>query len=197
MKREIREQRLHDLVQRYVTSVTGGGSTEPSNKSIELIAHSPESPIALALVSRLDELAGAGVTVRAIFASTAADAALAPWLAGADWVRLVRDPRLMEVHEQLVLGGSCCWSGDAMRRGATKTDLFESLNEGSQEAASLGRKAFGKLSAFATVVRPRRVTASLNALPQDRHSPSLPAATTVLPAAVDAMAEDKPFITRH
>ena len=197
MKREIREQRLHDLVQRYVTSVTSSASSGTSNGSIELIAHSPESPVAIALAARLGDLATVGVTIRAIFASNASDVALAPWLAGADWVRLVRDPRLMEVHEQLVLGHFCCWSGDAMRRGATKTDLFESLNEGSEEAATLGRKAFDKLAVFATVVRPRRVTASLNALPQDRPALAAQAGNAVPPAPVEAGAEDSPFITRH
>lgn len=199
MKRELKEQRLHDLVERYIAQLAGAG--QPAHeRSIELIAYSPESPIALALAARLADLAAAGVTVRAIFANVSVEPLLASWLAQAGWVRLARDKRLMEAHEQLVLGASRCWSGDAMRRGATKSDLFESLNEGSPEAARLGRQAFEKIAGFATVIRPRRVTASLNAYPQDRAAPAQAAVANVVPAPQAEAAfgaEARPLVTRH
>lgn len=197
MKREVREQRLHDLIERYIAHLAIGEHASATTTSVELIAFSPESPIALALVARLGDLAAAGVTVRAIFAHTMPEPLMAPWLAQAGWVRWARDKRLMEAHEQLVMGSARCWSGDAMRRGATRTDLFESLNEGSLEAARLGRQAFEKLAAFATVIRPRRVTASLNAVPQDRAAPVPAAMGNVVPALADFSLEARPLITRH
>ena len=40
-------------------------------------------------------------------------------------VRWARNPRLMEAHEQLVLGPETCWIGDSMRREPTKCDAYE------------------------------------------------------------------------
>ena len=113
---------------------------------------------------------------------TEAEQAIARWLAKAEFVRWARDPRLLEAHEQLVLGRTRCWSGDAMRRGATKTDLFESLNEGLVEAANIGRLAFERLALRTVVIRPRRVTASLNAQPQDRSNVKPVSMDSILPA---------------
>jgi hypothetical protein len=196
MKREVKEQRLHDLVERYIAYLAAGKDIAPADRTIELIAHSPESPIAMAISARLPELNAAGVTVRAIFASTMPEASMATWLAQASWVQWARDKRLLEIHEQLILGATRCWTGDAMRRGATKTDLFESLNEGSAELARLGRQAFDKLTVFASVIRPRRVTASLNAAPRDYVPASTAPFDAVLPTP-DFALEPRPLVTRH
>ncbi|MEQ1714382.1 MAG: hypothetical protein ABL907_00120, partial [Hyphomicrobium sp.] len=163
MKREVREQRLHDLVERFLAHLTLSEAPCATERSLELIAHSPESPIAQAVAGHLPRLKVARVEVRAIFAFTDPEPLMARWLSDADWVRWAKDVRLLEAHEQLVLGNARCWTGDAMRRGSTKTDLFESLNEGCNEAAALGRTSFRQLARFANIIRPRRVTASLNA----------------------------------
>ena len=199
MKREVREQRLHDLVERYVAHVAHlghPGGTATADLAIEIIAHSPESPVAVAVAARLPDLRAAGVTVRAIFGVPSPDALLATWMADAGWVRWARDKRLMEAHEQLVLGSSRCWSGDAMRRGSTKTDLFESLNEGCGETANLGRQAFEKLAPLTSVIRPRRVTASLSAMPADRPAQQLVPVEGVVPT-MELPFVDSPPVTRH
>ena len=196
MKREVREQRLHDLVERYIAHLAQAQDSCPVERSLELIAHSPESPIAEAVAGRLSDLKTAGVDVRAIFASVDPEPAIARWMAGASFVRWARDPRLLEAHEQLVMGSTRCWSGDAMRRGATKTDLFESLNEGLSEAAKLGRQAFERLALRAVVIRPRRVTASLNAQPQDRSNVKPVSLELILPAP-DFVIGLPTLFTRH
>ena len=187
MKREVREQRLHDLVERYLAHLAQNRDSCPIERSLEIIAHSPESPIAEAVAARLSDLTAAGVTIRAIFASIEAEQPLTRWLAEAKFVRWARDIRLLEAHEQLVLGRTRCWSGDAMRRGATKTDLFESLNEGHVEGAALGRQAFDKLALRTATIRPRRVTAYLNALPQDR--------SNIKPVSMDSLLPTPDFFT--
>lgn len=187
MKREVREQRLHDLVERYLAHLAQNRDSCPIERSLEIIAHSPESPIAEAVAARLSDLTAAGVTIRAIFASIEAEQPLTRWLAEAKFVRWARDIRLLEAHEQLVLGRTRCWSGDAMRRGATKTDLFESLNEGHAEGAALGRQAFDKLALRTATIRPRRVTAYLNALPQDR--------SNIKPVSMDSLLPTPDFFT--
>lgn len=196
MKREIREQRLHDIVERYIAHLTRHAPVSTVERAVDLIAYSPESPVALAVAARLGELQHAGATIRAIFTNTMPEPLLAEWLAKAGWVRALRDKRLLEAHEQLILGETRCWSGDAMRRGATKTDLFESLNEGSREMAAMGRRAFDKLTPFASIIRPRRVTASLNAIPQDRVLPAPTVMGNVVPAP-DLDLASGPFFTRH
>ena len=196
MKREVREQRLHDLVERYIAHLAQNRECCPVEHSLELIAHSPESPIASAVAARLGDLKAAGVTIRVIFASVEPEQAVTRWLAEAGFVRWARDVRLLEAHEQLVLGRTRCWSGDAMRRGATKTDLFESLNEGYPEAASLGRTAFARLVPLTAVIRPRRVTASLNAFPQDRSNVKPVSIDSILPAS-DFVMGLPTLVTRH
>jgi hypothetical protein len=57
-------------------------------------------------------------------------------------VRWARDPRLIEAHEQLVLGAQTCWIGDSMRRDPTKCDAFESYVEGCGEAAGCALVSF-------------------------------------------------------
>jgi hypothetical protein len=44
-------------------------------------------------------------------------------------VRQVRNPRLIEAHEQLVLGTYACWTGDTMRRDPATCDAYESFVE--------------------------------------------------------------------
>lgn len=198
MKREVREQRLHDLVERYLVHVGAPAAcgVATNDLAVEIIAHSPQSPIALAVAARLPQLRAAGVTIRAIFGVPSPDPLLADWLAHAGWVRWARDKRLMEAHEQLVLGTSRCWSGDAMRRGGTKTDLFESLNEGCVESAATSRRAFEKLAPRASVIRSRRVTASLCAMPADRPTQDLVAVEGVVPT-MDLPLGVSPPATRH
>lgn len=196
MKREVREQRLHDLIERYIAHLTRGNAHDTTELSVDIIAHSPESPIALAVSARMTDLKAAGVTLRAIFALTDPEPAMARWLSEAAWVRWARDGRLMEAHEQLVLGATRCWSGDAMRRGSTKTDLFESLNEGHRQAAMMGRQAFERLAPLTTIIRPRRVTASLNALPSDRPNVQPVALDGMLPTG-DLIVALPTLVTRH
>jgi hypothetical protein len=60
-------------------------------------------------------------------------------------VRCARHPRLIEAHEQLVLGPQACWIGDSMRRDPTKCDAFESYVEGCGEAAGCALVSFERL----------------------------------------------------
>ena len=196
MKREVREQRLHDLVERYIAQLAQSKEHSATELSVDIIAHSPDSPIAVAVAARLAELKSAGVILRAIFASIEPEPSLARWLSESAWVRWARDVRLLEAHEQLVLGNARCWSGDAMRRGSTKTDLFESLNEGHPQAALMGRQAFDRLAPLTAIIRPRRVTASLNAMPSDRSNVQPVSFDTILPTG-DLVIALPTQITRH
>ena len=60
-------------------------------------------------------------------------------------VRWAKHPRLIEAHEQLVLGPETCWIGDCMRRDPAKCDAYESYVEGCGEAAGCAAVSFERL----------------------------------------------------
>ena len=54
-------------------------------------------------------------------------------------VRWARKPRLIEAHEQLVLGPQTCWIGDSMRREPAKCDAYETYIDDCAETAGIRR----------------------------------------------------------
>lgn len=68
-------------------------------------------------------------------------------------VRWARRPRLVEAHEQLVLGPTVCWIGDCMRRDPAKCDAFETYVEGCGEAAGCAAVSFERLWIVSEPVR--------------------------------------------
>jgi hypothetical protein len=66
--------------------------------------------------------------------------------AGLEWeVRVARNPRLIEAHEQLVLGARACWTGDTMRRDPATCDAYESFVADGPELAAAARLTFERL----------------------------------------------------
>ena len=57
-------------------------------------------------------------------------------------IRWAKNPRMLDAHEQLVIGPNSTWMGDCMRRDPTKRDAFQSFNVDCPEAA--GRRLFGR-----------------------------------------------------
>src|SRR5262249_61455436 len=96
----------------------------------------------------LDKAIGAaGGTVRLILAQVddEGQGAAGNVLSCKHAIRGARHPRLIEAHEQLVLGPSTCWIGDAMRRDPAKCDAFENYVEGCGEAAGCASVSFERL----------------------------------------------------
>src|SRR5690606_33871630 len=60
-------------------------------------------------------------------------------------VRIVRDPRLRDAHEQLIVGGASVWFGDSLRRDIHRRDLFEQFLADVPEAARAAAHAFEQL----------------------------------------------------
>ncbi len=118
-----------------------------AGREFSLIARSSESPIAQALVRVASEVASAGVRVRVIFATITGDA----WteigcnIPFSRDVRWARNPRLIDAHEQLVLGPATCWIGDCMRRDPTKRDAFEQSKANCRSTAMLAATSFDRL----------------------------------------------------
>ena len=59
--------------------------------------------------------------------------------------RLTRDPRLIEAHEQLVLGQRACWTGDSMRRDPAASDAYESFIDDCAKLAAAAHATFERL----------------------------------------------------
>lgn len=97
-----------------------------------IIAQSPASPLARAIVEASAQFLAARVGVRAIFARLDHAEALKPFLDERLWLtaplafgthlRWAKNPCLLDAHEQLTLGNHMCWSGDPMRREPGKVN---------------------------------------------------------------------------
>jgi hypothetical protein len=147
---EAREQRLiaftTDGINRFSEAGEFAGSA-----TILAIARSIDSPAARALVALRPVLADHRVSLRLVIAED--DALLEPFIAdntdGATRqlfdVRIVRDPRLRDAHEQLIVGRSSVWFGDSLRRDIHRRDLFEQFLANAPEAARAATHAFEQL----------------------------------------------------
>src|SRR5262245_51290295 len=162
-----KEQKLREfIIQHIATTNDLGGAGRFSQ--IQVVARSMDSPVVKAIAGLAREIAAAGVAVRMILAHADHDTFADPWsdagqAVGFDHeVRWARHPRLIEAHEQLVLGAQTCWIGDSMRRDPTKCDAFESYVEGCGEAAGCALVSFERLwvASEPLLTRGRRSTAA-------------------------------------
>jgi hypothetical protein len=153
-RREEKELRLAAFVARGLKSMapTPGGlaAPQPAHGAIVSIARSIQSPVVKSIVARAREITAAGSMVRLILAKTdglaLSDALAAERAAGlACEVRLARNPRLIEAHEQLTIGARVCWTGDTMRRDPATCDAYESFVEDCPEIAAAAAAMFERL----------------------------------------------------
>lgn len=119
-----------------------------------LIARSPASPVARALMAAANELTSLHISLEVAFAR------LEPAELMSEWVSLSRTedgrhptvllrwaarPPLLEAHEQLVLGLNMSWTGDCMRREPETRDAYELYDTFHAEAATRSTQSFRAL----------------------------------------------------
>jgi hypothetical protein len=142
-------------------------------RAILLIARSPHSPVLKSIAALAREIAAARCSVRAILAKPErgglADAFIVVQAAGLECeVRLARNPRLIEAHEQLVLGERACWTGDTMRRDPATCDAYETFVEDCPQTAAGARLTFERLwQDGEPLPQPAPLAAAALAAPQD------------------------------
>ncbi len=119
-------------------------------EAIAAIARSVHSPVVRSIAARAQEIAAAGGTVRVILARPdglgacdGLDGVCAAALACE--VRLARNPRLLEMHEQLTIGARITWTGDSMRRDPAICDAYESFVEDCPQIAAAASATFERL----------------------------------------------------
>jgi hypothetical protein len=155
-RRGDKEARLGAFIDKGVRDLAGPAQGDglkparPADRPILVIARSAQSPVVKAVAALARGIAAAGCVARLILAkgdgAGLSDTFIAAQAAGLDFeVRVVRDPRLIEAHEQLVLGTRTCWTGDSMRRDPATCDAYESFVEDAPELAAAARLTFERL----------------------------------------------------
>ena len=137
-----REQQIARFIRQYLDMAAHDGP-----QSVLLVARSGASPVARALKDAAVEIASRGIAVRMIVASEERVQDFWPPTAGrhAREMRIARNPRLLDAHEQLVLGQRATWFGDSLRRDPLKRDAFESFTADDAAAAGRARSTFERL----------------------------------------------------
>ena len=153
------------MMTRFAARAMSGSDAAPT---ITMILRSAASLPVQALLQTCDDLARAGVSARVVLAKIEPDAELKqlyaclcqlrPLRSARELLRWAHNPRLLDAHEQVTLGASMCWSGDAMRRDADKRNALALFDENAPETAQLGRLSFELLWLASIDVPQRRLS---------------------------------------
>lgn len=150
VRREEKEGRLKEFIVQHLAAPNGDDDIHGSRRFL-MVARSVESPVAKATAALSSDIAASGYAVRLILAQVDQDTFPQGWnptggaIAFDHEIRWAKNPRLIEAHEQLVLGPQTCWIGDCMRREPSKCDAYESYVEGCGEAAGCATVSFERL----------------------------------------------------
>ena len=186
VRREDKQSRLNAFIAQHLeTSVQGAGRWL-------LVARSPLSPVVLALASLAGEIERAGIKIDAILADptpAAAETFASDTIGFAEEIRIARNARLLDAHEQLYLDRTTSWVGDCLRRDPTQRDAYECHATNCAERARWTKLSFERLwRASEPVVPPASPAAVADA------DPAIESAITA--AATDA-ASSALAATRH
>lgn len=150
VKREDKDDKLSQLLLHHLEMTGGSPAPDPKAATCLLVARSAESPVARKVLSLGAEARLKGFFVRAIFAflGTAETVQIAEACRASGWalqLRWARDLRLLEAHEQLVLGPATSWIGDSMRRDPLSRDACELYAPDCPDAAERAGLFFERL----------------------------------------------------
>lgn len=160
VKREDKEGRVTAFILEFLQSAA------PADGACLLIARAVTSPVFRA-VAAMAESGQLKAPVRLILSSIeAGDAGGVPAAAQfAETVRLTRNSRLLDAHEQLVLGPHTAWIGDCMRREPEKRDAWECYAAACSETARRAAVSFERLWQMCEPLKQQAAAAS-EALPE-------------------------------
>ena len=146
-RHEEKEHKLQEFICQHLHGLEHAANAHPANHLL-IIARSLASPIVKAVAGLTHEIAACGRSARMILAHIDGEPQPEDWgraITFSHEIRWARHPRLIEAHEQLVLGPQTCWIGDCMRRDPAKCDAYESYVEGCGEAAGCAAVSFERL----------------------------------------------------
>ena len=145
---EDKESKLKSFIAQFLNEARPVGSPT-DNTVLLLVVRSLESPAAKAVAAlaadgTLDLPVRAIVSVGTKAEIGSASEGTSAFFAG-QTMRLARDPRLLDAHEQIVLGPATSWVGDCMRRDPMKRDAYECFAADCSETARWARISFERL----------------------------------------------------
>jgi len=146
-RHEEKEQKLQEFIFQHLAGAQHGGDASHATHLL-IIARSLESPLVKAVAGLTNEITAAGLSARIILAQVDREPLPEEWgraITFSHEIRWAKHPRLIEAHEQLVLGPETCWIGDCMRRDPAKCDAYESYVEDCGEAAGCAAVSFERL----------------------------------------------------
>ena len=146
-RHEEKEQKLQEFIFQHLAGAQHGGDASHATHLL-IIARSLESPLVKAVAGLTNEITAAGLSARMILAQVDREPLPEEWgraITFSHEIRWAKHPRLIEAHEQLVLGPETCWIGDCMRRDPAKCDAYESYVEGCGEAAGCAAVSFERM----------------------------------------------------
>ena len=146
-RHEEKEQKLQEFIYQHLGSARHGADSSCATHLL-VIARSLQSPVVKAVEGLTHEIASAGLSARMILAQVDRERLPEEWgrtITFSHEIRWAKHPRLIEAHEQLVLGPETCWIGDCMRRNPAKCDAYESYVEDCGEAAGCAAVSFERL----------------------------------------------------
>lgn len=176
---EDKEAKLKAFIRTVVEQSQSHSGSVGADQSVLLIARSVDSPVARAVAALVRE-GTITVPVKSVLAlvprenpdGAVSETISAP--AGGSGVRVVRDVRLFDAHEQLVLGPASSWIGDCMRRDPMKRDAYECYAADCSKTAGWARTSFQRLWAVCEPLPEEAITSSaivetacVAALPED------------------------------
>lgn len=162
-----------------------------------VMARTVDSPVMRAIAAFAGELEARGIRVRTVLASLdvdqPAEGVHSDWIASCE-TRWMRNQKLVDAHELLVIGEQAAWVGDCMRRDPQKRDAFELYSPGSATVTHRARVSFERIWALSEPVHSaHKWKPAPAASAADELAPAAPAAAAV----AEATAPPMPGATRH
>jgi hypothetical protein len=133
-----KQGRICDFIRRYLRA---GGDCP---RTVLVVARSAKSPVLQALHSVVRDGIIPGIDARIVIADDDAGPVAGDRGELACDVRIANNPRLLDAHEQLIVGDAT-WYGDSMRRDPMKRDAFECFVANDLVAARRARATFDNL----------------------------------------------------
>ena len=147
-----RQKRYFDHYLAWLSEVEKPNSADAH---VFVMARSPASPVIRALIDRAEQLRLQNVRAKVILARLEPAAALRELietlarLSGeegtSDFIRWFAGTSLLDAHEQLVLGSSMCWTGDAMNREPGKCDALDLFEQAAPVRVLYGVSSFARI----------------------------------------------------
>lgn len=154
VRHEEKEENLARFIGYYLDRLSITEAPDEAQRSVTLLARSPLSPSARAVLGLAQEISAHDVQMFVIFCKLEPAEQIADWidlavtpcdgLARLD-LRWARSTSLLDAHEQMVLGTQLSWSGDCMRREPEKRDAYELFATFNSEATQRAMRSFHAL----------------------------------------------------